>query len=202
MKNLIFALVVFPLIALAQSPTPSPRPRPTPVPPIGYIVGVESSGTAIWSKAVHVAPAFYGRHIPVFISGTTAPTLAAVQLSLAQRAAIQALTNSYAAALAAGITVTSGSLTMTLAAGPADQQQFNELLALLNTAPMPPTLTIADVHGNPLTVTVAQYYTIIGLYGQRIAGLWSALATAKSSVAAVSGTAALSKITLADPTGQ
>jgi len=200
MKNLILALVLVPLIALAQSPTPSPRP--TPVPPIGYIAGIESSGTAIWSKAVHVAPAFYGRHIPVFISGTTAPTLAAVQLALAQRAAIQTITNSYAAKLAAGITVTSGSLTATLAANTSDQQKFDELLILLNTAPMPPTLTIADIHGNPQPVTVPQYYTLIGSYGQQIAGLWTALATAKSSVAAVTGTVALSKITLADPTGQ
>jgi len=133
---------------------------------------------------------------------STAPTLAAVQLSLAQRAAIQALTNSYATRLAAGITVTSGSLTVTLAATPSDQQQFNELLALLNTAPMPPTLPIADIHGNSLTITVPQYYSLIGSYGQQIAGLWTALATAKSSVATVTGTAALSKITLADPTGQ
>ena len=200
MKNLILALVLIPLIALAQSPTPSPRP--TPVPPIGHIAGIEASGTAIWSKAVHVAPAFYGRHIPVFISGTAAPTLASVRLALAQRAAIQSLQASYFRALAAGITVTSGSLTMTLAANPSDQQQFNELLTLLNTAPMPPILTINDVHGNPQTVTVAQYYALVGNYGQQIAGLWNALTTAKSSVVAVTGTAALSKVTLTDPTGQ
>ena len=52
-------------------------------------------------------------------------------------------------------------------ATPSDQQQLNELLALLNTAPMPPTLTIADIHGNPLTVTVPQYYALIGSYGQQ-----------------------------------
>ena len=200
MKNLLLSLLVAPVFALAQSPSPSPRPTPRPI--IGYIAGIERSGTSVWSKPVQIVPVFYGRRNPVFISGTTAPTLAGVQLAVAQRATIAALAQSYSVALAGGITVTSGSVTMTLPARPSDQQQFTGLLTLLNTAPMPPTLTIADIHGNPQTVTVGQYYTLIGSYGQQIAGMWGALETARSSVAAVTGTAGLAKITLADPTGQ
>jgi len=181
---------------------PSPSPRPSPVPPIGYIAGINSSGTAVWNAPVWVRPLIYGHNDAVFVTGSAVPTLAAVQLALAQRAATRSLTSSYATTLAAGITVTSGSLSMRLAAEPSDQQQFNELLALLNTAPMPATLIISDVNGNAQTVTVTQYYALIGSYGQQIASLWTAFATAKSAVASASGTAALAKITLADPTGE
>jgi len=166
------------------------------------MAGVQVGGTSSWSKPVTVVPIFFGNHGPVFISGTASPTLATVQLALARRVAIQSLASSYAATLATGITVTSGSLTVTLAAQPSDQQQFNELLTLLNTAPMPPTLTITDITGNPHTVTVAQYYSLVGSYGQQIAALLNALITAKASVASVSGTAALQQITLTDPTGE
>ena len=123
-------------------------------------------------------------------------------MAQAKSAAIQDLQAAYSGALAKGITVTSGSLTVTLAASASDQQAFNNLLMLLNTAPMPPTIPITDRTGNVCTVTVEQYYDLIGKYGQQIAGLWGSLATAKASVASVSGTAQLSKITLQNPTGQ
>ena len=198
--KLLFVLLIAPFLASAQSPSP----HPSPVPPIGYIAGIEKSGTSIWTKPVRRVPVFYGNPTksPVFISGTTIPTLAAVQLVLAQRAATQALSVACATALAAGVTVTSGSLSLTLAAEPSDRQAFDELLTLLNTAQMPPNLMITDVHGTSQTVTVAQYYALIGSYGQQVAGLWKSLATAKASVAVATGTAALSKITITNPTGQ
>ena len=194
MKTILLILLV-PILALAQSPSPTP-------PPSGYFTGIKEDGTSVWSKPMWGAPPVIYGHAPLFISGSTAPTLEQVQLVFAKKRAIRALADSYSAALSAGITVTSGSLTVTLAAGLSDQQMFNELLTLLNTAPMPPALTIADVNGNPQKVTVAQYYALIGNYGQQIATLWSALITAKSSVAAATDAAALAKITLADPTGE
>jgi hypothetical protein len=139
---------------------------------------------------------------PLYVSGTSVPSGAAGALIQAKWAALKSLNASYNAVIVAGITVASGTLTVTLPATPASQQQFNGLLSLLNTAPMPPTVTITDIHGSPFTIGVPQYYTLIGSYGQQIAGLWNALLTAKSSVAAVTGTAALSKITLTDPSGQ
>ena len=166
------------------------------------MAGIESGGTSVWTRPVRTAPLCHGKSNAFFLSGTAVPTLAAVQFAVAQRNALRSLANSYATTLASGMTVISGSLTVTLAAQPSDRQQFNELLNLLNTAPMPPTITIADINARPHTVTVAQYYTLIGSYGQQLAALWNALTTARATMAAVSGTAALSRITLTDPTGQ
>jgi len=206
--TLALILVLTTATAFAQSPTPA---RTSRLVAAAWIVSPSPNGTMVVNGTNYVAqlftnpPTTYGRQ-PLIVSGTAVPTAVTIQLAIAKRAATQTISRAYYKALGAGMTVTTGTgsatITLTLPSTAADQQQFNALLSLLNTAPMPPTLTIADVNGNPQTVTVAQYYTLIGSYGQQISTLWNELMTAKSSVAAVTGTAALAKISLADPTGQ
>lgn len=179
---------------------------PTPDPAtVTHLFHVFADGHTVVSGTN--APTFYGAKplAVITITGTATPSpadiTAALVLPLARKVVMDRLATQYATALASGITVTSGTLTVTLAAQLSDQQQFNNLLTLLGTAPMPPVLTIADVHGTPQTVSVSQYYELIGSYGQQIAGLWTSLITARSTVA-TADTATLAKITLQNPAGQ
>lgn len=88
----------------------------------------------------------------------------------------------YATRIARGIKATYGDASIVLSASEADQNAFNRLLNLLNTAPMPGTVTITDNRGIPHAVQVVDVYTILGSYGQQIAALWSGYVTAKASV--------------------
>jgi len=90
----------------------------------------------------------------------------------------------YATAQTKGITVTSGSMTITLAATDADQNAFTRLLGLLNTAPMPPNIDLADVKGVPHSVAVTDVYTLLGSYGQQAAALWANYVSVKAAVKA------------------
>ena len=201
----------------AQTPTPTPYPKnyrkvivqPTPLPKItpmprmtatpSPVVGFVVTGTQVTPVTAEPALLTSG----IFFSGTTVPTAGAIALVNAKRAAIKALENSYAVAIAAGVPVTSGSIAITLAAGDSDQVAFMKLKAQFETdRSMPPLAEIRDKNGAPFYVSAPQFWSIVEQYGHQIGALYWCRATAKDSIASVTGTAALSKISLANPTGQ
>jgi len=165
---------------------------------VGYAIVSGSGGNPITYPIQELTPPPTG---VVFISGSAVPTVDQCGLALAKSAQLKSVQSQYNAVIAAGITVTSGSLVIILAASESDRNAFNQLINLLATVPMPPSITIADINGNQVAVPVTQIYDILGKYGAQVVGLWSNLATAKASIRAAQTVEAVAAISLQHPTG-
>lgn len=167
--------------------------------------GTYVSGTGHYSvhKANVVPPLGYP-----FVSGTANPTTAQVQLAIAQSQTLNVLQSSFKTALAQGIAVTSGSVSITLPADDASRNLLAGLATSLNPSFMtagqviPSTLVLTNSQGAGVSIPFSTVYALLGSYSAQYQALWTSLQTAKTSVLATTGTAQLSKITLADPTGQ
>jgi len=160
--------------------------------PSGHVV---NSTGVLYPFYKSTPPTIYGKGL-AYISGSGIPQSGDITLAFAKQTAVQHLTHSYVQSLSSGITVSG----ITLAAQKDDQQAFNNLLTLLTLNPIS-SFPIADIHGQVHTVTMAQYYSLMGSYGQEIANLWGACATAKVYAYNAPSTGVLATISLQNPTG-